>query len=100
MPALHKSRQQVSRLFEDKLGMAPTEDCEAITATARRALRTHFLTSRMGITGVNFGVAETGTIVVVENEGNARLTIGVPEIHVAIMGSRRRSRAWRIWASS
>lgn len=86
MPALHKSRQQVARLFEDKLGMTPTEDVEAITATARRALRRHFLTSRMGITGVNFGVAETGTVVVVENEGNARLTIGVPEVHVAIMG--------------
>jgi L-lactate dehydrogenase complex protein LldF len=86
MPALHKSRQQVAKLFEEKLGMTPTEDVEKITATARQVLRRHFLTSRMGITGVNFAVAETGTIVVVENEGNARLSIGVPEIHVAIMG--------------
>jgi L-lactate dehydrogenase complex protein LldF len=86
MPALHMSRQQVAKLFEQKLHMPPTEDVEAITRMARRILRDHFLSSRMGITGVNFGVAETGTIVVVENEGNARLTVAVPEIHVAIMG--------------
>lgn len=86
MPALHKSKEQVAALFEDKLGMPPTDDCEKITATARKVLRQHFLTARMGISGVNFGVAETGTIVVVENEGNARLSVSVPEIHVAIMG--------------
>jgi len=85
-PALHKSKEQVSALFADKLGMPPTDDCEKITATARKVLRRHFLSARMGITGVNFGVAETGTIVVVENEGNARLSVSVPEIHVAIMG--------------
>ena len=85
-PALHKSKEQVSALFGNKLGMPPTDDCEKITATARKVLRQHFLTARMGISGVNFGVAETGTIVVVENEGNARLSVSVPEIHVAIMG--------------
>ncbi len=85
-PALHKSKEQVSALFGRKLGMPPTDDCEKITATARKVLRQHFLTARMGISGVNFGVAETGTIVVVENEGNARLSVSVPEIHVAIMG--------------
>ncbi|MFB3902880.1 MAG: LutB/LldF family L-lactate oxidation iron-sulfur protein [Acidobacteriota bacterium] len=86
MPALHKSKEQVAALFEDKLGMPPTDDCEKITAMARKVLRRHFLSARMGISGVNFGVAETGTIVVVENEGNARLSVSVPEIHVAIMG--------------
>ncbi len=85
-PALHKSKEQVSALFAENLGMPPTDDCEKITATARRVLRQHFLSARMGITGVNFGVAETGTIVVVENEGNARLSVSVPDIHVAIMG--------------
>ncbi|RPJ62160.1 MAG: iron-sulfur cluster-binding protein [Acidobacteria bacterium] len=86
MPALHKSKEQVAALFVEKLGMTPTDDCEKITATARRTLRQHFLSARMGITGVNFGIAETGTIVVVENEGNARLSVSVPEVHVAIMG--------------
>ena len=85
-PALHKSRQQIGRLFADKLGMPPSDDVEAITATARRLLRDDFLSAPLGITGVNFGVAETGSIVVVENEGNARLTVSAPSIHVALMG--------------
>jgi L-lactate dehydrogenase complex protein LldF len=86
MPALHMSCEEVSELFTRKLGMAPTDDAEKITATARATLRQSFLASHMGITGVNFAVAETGTIVVVENEGNARLSVAIPEIHVAIMG--------------
>ena len=85
-PALHKSRQQIGRLFTEKLGMPPSDDVEAITATARRLLRSDFLSAPMGITGVNFGVAESGTIVIVENEGNARLTVSAPSIHVALMG--------------
>ena len=85
-PALHKSREEIADLFVEKVGMPATEDVVEITATARRILRDHFLTSQIGITGVNFAVAETGTIVVVENEGNARLTVSAPEIHVALMG--------------
>ena len=85
-PALHKSRQEVSDLFTEKVNMPPTDDVQQITATARRILRAHFLTARLGITGVNFGVAATGTLVVVENEGNARLSASVPEVHIALMG--------------
>ena len=85
-PALHKSKQEVADLFTEKVNMPPTDDVQQITATARRILRTHFLTARLGITGVNFGVAETGTFVVVENEGNARLSASVPEVHIALMG--------------
>ena len=85
-PALHKSKQEVADLFTEKVNMPPTDDVQQITATARRILRTHFLTARLGITGVNFGVAETGTLVVVENEGNARLSASVPEVHIALMG--------------
>lgn len=85
-PALHKSRAEIAKLFVDKLGMKPTDDVQQITATARRLLRNHFLSARMGITGVNFAVAETGTIVVVENEGNVRLSVSLPEVHVALMG--------------
>lgn len=85
-PALHKSRREIAELFVQKLGMSPTDDAAEITATARRLLREHFLTARLGITGVNFAVAETGTMVVVENEGNARLSVSVPQIQVALMG--------------
>jgi L-lactate dehydrogenase complex protein LldF len=85
-PALHKSKKEIADLFVRELGMAPTEDVLEITATARKLLRHHFLTARMGITGVNFAVAETGTIVIVENEGNVGLSVSVPEIHIALMG--------------
>ncbi|MCZ6877954.1 MAG: LutB/LldF family L-lactate oxidation iron-sulfur protein [Acidobacteria bacterium] len=85
-PALHKSRKEIADLFVQKLGMAPTGDVLEIIATARKLLRHHFLTARMGITGVNFAVAETGTIVIVENEGNVGLSVSVPEIHIALMG--------------
>jgi len=85
-PALHKSKEEIAQLFVEQLGMRVDGDVQEITATARRVLRQNFLRARMGITGVNFAVAETGTIVVVENEGNARLSLSVPEIHVALMG--------------
>lgn len=85
-PALHFSRQQVSRLFSDRHGLDPESDPEEITQAARDLLRSDFLSAPMGITGVNFAIAETGTIVVVENEGNARMTMSTPLIHVAIMG--------------
>ena len=85
-PALHKSKEEIADLFVKELGMTPSGDVNEITSTTRRVLREHFLTARMGVTGVNFGIAETGTIVIVENEGNARLSVSVPQIHIALMG--------------
>lgn len=88
-PAIHKTREQVRDLFAQHLGMPPTDDIPTMTRTARQALRQRFLQADMGISGVNFGVAESGAIVIVENEGNARLTTTAPRIHVAIMGIER-----------
>ncbi len=88
-PAIHKTREQVRDLFHEKLGMPPTDEIAVMTRTARDCLREEFLRADMGITGVNFGVAETGAIVLVTNEGNGRLTSGAPRIHVAIMGIER-----------
>jgi len=85
-PALHLSREEVADLFVEKLGMEPTRDIQELTLTARRCLRDMFLSAGIGLSGVNFGIAETGSIVVVENEGNARLSMSVPPVHVAIMG--------------
>ena len=85
-PALHKSKEEIASLFVKELGMVPSQDVDEITSTARRLLRQHFLTARMGVTGVNFAVAETGTIVIVENEGNVQLSVSAPEIHIALMG--------------
>jgi len=85
-PAIHKTRQGVSRLFEEKLNMPFTENVAVLTAKARAVLREKFLSAGMGISGANFAIAETGSIVLVENEGNIRLTTGMPRIHVAVMG--------------
>lgn len=88
-PALHKSRAEIGRLLTGKLGVAPTDDPSEITRIARKYMRDQFLTAEMGITGVNFGVAKSGRLVIVENEGNVRLTSALPRIHVALMGIER-----------
>lgn len=88
-PSIHKTREQVSELFTQHLGVPRTDDVATMTQIARRALRQRFLNADMGISGVNFGVADEGAVVVVENEGNARLSTSVPRIHVAIMGIER-----------
>ncbi|HSR66596.1 MAG TPA: LutB/LldF family L-lactate oxidation iron-sulfur protein [Acidobacteriota bacterium] len=85
-PIIHKTRQDVGRLFADKLRTQYTDQVEEITQIARRKLRRDFFSAQLGISGANFAVAETGTLVVVENEGNARLCTSLPRVHVALMG--------------
>ncbi len=88
-PAVHLRRNDVGKLFQEKFGIPYTEDVSALTATARRVLREVFLTADIGISGVNFGVAETGTFCIVTNEGNGRMVTTVPSIHIALMGMER-----------
>ncbi|MDZ4721826.1 MAG: LutB/LldF family L-lactate oxidation iron-sulfur protein [Roseiflexaceae bacterium] len=88
-PSIHKTREQVRDLFVEHLNMIPTDDIPTMAGTARTELRQRFLHADMGISGVNFGVANEGAIVIVENEGNARLTTTAPRIHVAVMGIER-----------
>jgi L-lactate dehydrogenase complex protein LldF len=85
-PALHLTRKDVGKVFHEKLGVPYTEVPTELLAIARAKLREKFLAADMGISGVNFGIADSGCCVVVENESNARLSIGVPKIHVAVMG--------------
>jgi L-lactate dehydrogenase complex protein LldF len=85
-PAIHKTKRQVAELFTTELGMPPTDDVGQLTSTARVTLRERFATADVGISGVNFGIVETGTIVIVENEGNIRLTTSLPRTHIAVMG--------------
>jgi L-lactate dehydrogenase complex protein LldF len=85
-PAIHKSKGQIAELFTAELGIAPTDDIAELTRTARKTLRDRFAAADVGISGVNFGIAETGTILIVENEGNIRLTTSLPRIHIAVMG--------------
>ena len=85
-PAIHKTRGQIAELFHAELGMPLTDDVARLTSTARATLRDRFAAADVGISGVNFAIAETGTIVLVENEGNIRLTTSLPRIHIAVMG--------------
>ena len=85
-PAIHKTKGQIAELFTDKLGIEPTNDIEKLTSTARQVLRDKFAAADIGVSGVNFGVAETGTILILENEGNIRLTTSLPKTHIAVMG--------------
>ena len=86
VPAIHKSKGQIADLFVEKVGIEPTDDVDKLTATAREILRSRFAEAEVGISGANFGVAETGTLLILENEGNIRLTTGVPKVHIALMG--------------
>ena len=85
-PALHKTREEVGQLFAEKLGIPYTSVPEELCDVARKILRDKFLSAELGMSGVNFAMADTGTIVVVENEGNARLSTTMPRIHIAVMG--------------
>src|SRR3989441_151387 len=86
VPAIHKTKAQIAALFAEKLGIELSDDVATLAAAARQALRRRFAEADLGISGVNFAVAETGTILILENEGNARLTTSLPRTHVALMG--------------
>jgi L-lactate dehydrogenase complex protein LldF len=88
-PAVHLRRDDVGKLFHEKLGIPYTEDIPTLTSTARNLLREVFLTADVGISGVNFGIAETGGICIVSNEGNARMVTTLPPVHIALMGMER-----------
>lgn len=85
-PAMHLTRDEISKTFEEKLGSEPSDSPEELTMIARRVMRKKYCEADMGISGANFAVAETGMISITENEGNARLSTGLPRVHVAIVG--------------
>lgn len=85
-PILHMNTERISKILSEAAGEELPEDAEVLSRFARKRLREKFLTADIGISGANFGVAETGTIVTVTNEGNARLVTSVPPVHVVVMG--------------
>jgi L-lactate dehydrogenase complex protein LldF len=85
-PAIHKTKGQVAELFARELRRETVADPEVLTRIAREELREKFLQADLGISGANFGVADTGTIVLVTNEGNGRMVTSLPRVHVAVMG--------------
>lgn len=87
VPAIHKSKEQIADILHKKIPDTPyTEDVEELNAIARRFLRRKFYNAQVGLSGVNFAVAETGTLCLVENEGNGRMCTTVPPVHIALMG--------------
>ena len=88
-PAIEKTAEEVSDLLSDVEGERVPVDLQALTQAARRQLREVFQTADVGVTGANFGVAETGSICLVTNEGNGRLVSALPSCHIAIMGMER-----------
>jgi L-lactate dehydrogenase complex protein LldF len=85
-PAMHKSKSEIGHLFQEKLGAPQTDDAEVLTMIAREHLRKTYVTSDIGVTGANFIIAREGALVLTENEGNGRLTMACPPIHVAFVG--------------
>jgi L-lactate dehydrogenase complex protein LldF len=88
-PAIEKTVAEVAELLSRVEGKPVTPDPAELTQAARRQLREAFLSAEVGITGANFGVAETGSVCLVTNEGNGRLTSSLPRVHIALMGIER-----------
>ena len=86
MPAIHMTKEQVARLFSKEVGERLDPDIPRLVKVAREELRQKFLMADMGISGANIAVAETGTLVILTNEGNARLVATLPKVHVVLVG--------------
>jgi L-lactate dehydrogenase complex protein LldF len=85
-PAMHKSKEDVAKLFAEKLGTDPKATPEQLTLTARKILREKYVQAEVGVTGANFLIADIGGIAVTENEGNARLSCAWPKTHIVVAG--------------
>ncbi len=99
VPASHKTRQQIRALFDDEAGRSgverPSGDATPeLTAFARQQLREEFLAADIGITGGNYLVADTGTLVLITNEGNGRMTTSLPPVHIAVVGIDKVVASW------
>jgi L-lactate dehydrogenase complex protein LldF len=96
VPAIHKNRAEIRDLFRRELGVDDlTDDPRQLTEAARKHLRKKFLSARMGVSGANFGVAETGTVCVFESEGNGRMCTSLPDVLVTVMGIEKLVPTWR-----
>ncbi len=96
VPAIHRNRAEIRDLFRRELGLPDLpDDPPALTEAARLHLRSKFLEARMGVSGANFAIAETGTVCVVESEGNGRMCTTLPDVLVTLMGVEKVVPAWR-----
>ena len=95
VPAIHRNRAEVRDLFRRKLGAElPTDEPAALAGAARTYLREKFLTTKVAVSGANFAIAETGTVCVVESEGNGRMCLTLPEVLISVMGIEKLLPRW------
>jgi L-lactate dehydrogenase complex protein LldF len=85
VPAIHKDRKQVGKLFSEKLGAEYSDDPTVLTKIAKKVLREEFLSAGAGISGANFAAADSGSLVIFSNEGNARMCTTLPPLHIAVL---------------
>ena len=95
IPAIHKNRAQIKDLFEKESGETLTLETRVLAAYARRSLRKNFEDADIGMTGCNFAIAESGSLVIFSNEGNGRMVTTLPKTHIAIMGMERILPSWQ-----
>jgi L-lactate dehydrogenase complex protein LldF len=86
VPAIHRNRAEIAQIFRRELGVEVSDEPDELTAAARAHLREKFLSVKVGVSGANFAVAETGHVVVVESEGNGRMCTTLPEVLVSVVG--------------
>lgn len=101
-PAIHKTKEQVAELFTKDAGRTVEAEIPMLTAYARTRLRERFLSAGIGISGGNIAVAETGSIVLVTNEGNGRMVTSLPRVHIALIGIEKVAPTWAeagVWLS-
>jgi L-lactate dehydrogenase complex protein LldF len=98
VPAIHRNRSEIREIFRREMGDAPpglTDDPHELAAAARSHLRRVFLSAKVGISGANFAIAETGSLVVVESEGNGRMCLTLPETLISVVGIEKLLPSWR-----
>ncbi|GAA0611967.1 LutB/LldF family L-lactate oxidation iron-sulfur protein [Kutzneria viridogrisea] len=96
VPAIHRNRSEIREIFQREMAEAPASDePRALAEAARRHLRAKFLSARVAVSGANFGVADTGSVVVVESEGNGRMCLTLPEVLITVMGIEKLVPSWR-----
>ncbi|HVU14262.1 MAG TPA: LutB/LldF family L-lactate oxidation iron-sulfur protein [Phototrophicaceae bacterium] len=99
MPVMHMTKEQIRDLFMEKLDMDYTDDPSEMTAFIRRRLRGEYIRADFGMSGGNFMIAETGTVAIVTNEGNGRLSTSIPRIHIAVVGIEKIVPTWEDFAT-
>src|SRR5215207_1594015 len=99
MPLMHRTKEAIRDIFIDKLDMAWTDDAAEMTGFARRLLREKYVEADFGMSGGNFLIAETGTVVIVTNEGNGRLSTSLPSVHIAVVGIEKVIPTWEDFAT-